>query len=88
MSAKSHPSVQHNLCLLVSLGSNIHLCLTVQVGHFDLMRHTSSTVAPPLQYALQELNGSCSLGDGRRPSLETAPPAVILQDCQYRQTLT
>jgi hypothetical protein len=46
------------------------------------MRHTCSTVAPPLHYAVQDMNGSCSLGDSRRQSLETAPPPITLQGCQ------
>jgi hypothetical protein len=38
-----------------------------------------NTVVPPLQYAFKEVNGSSSLGDGRHPSLETAPPLITLQ---------
>jgi hypothetical protein len=41
-----------------------------------MMRHISSTVAPPLWYAVQWVNGSWCLGDGERTSLETAPSPV------------
>jgi hypothetical protein len=90
------PSIKNCLILQVSLDSNIHLCLTVQISCVELirclnylpcfgsppmMRHTSSTMAPPLQYAVQWVNGSCSLGDGGCPSLETAFK-ITLQDCQ------
>jgi hypothetical protein len=45
------------LILSLSLDSNIRLSAWAPLA----MRHTSSTVAPPLEYAVQELNGSCSL---------------------------
>jgi hypothetical protein len=63
--------------------------LSVQDPHLAPLwwRHASSTVAPPLQYAFQEMTGSCSLGDRRRPSLVTAPPPITLQDCWWRRTL-
>jgi hypothetical protein len=56
--------------------------LSVWGPHLAPCDETPLLVFPPLQYAVQEVDGSCSLRDGRCPSLEMAPSPITLRNCQ------